>query len=71
MRLSLGPLLYQWSRDAIEAFYAERMADPVDVVYLGETVCAKRRSLATDDWLANPGNRVLVPWPPAAAQVAS
>ncbi|HBO11308.1 MAG TPA: U32 family peptidase [Halieaceae bacterium] len=52
MRLSLGPLLYQWSRDAIEAFYAERMADPVDVVYLGETVCAKRRSLATDDWLA-------------------
>jgi len=52
MRLSLGPLLYPWSRDAIEAFYAERVADPVDIVYLGETVCAKRRSLATDDWLA-------------------
>jgi collagenase-like PrtC family protease len=52
MRLSLGPLLYQWSRDAIEAFYAERAADPLDTVYLGETVCAKRRSLAADDWLA-------------------
>lgn len=52
MRLSLGPLLYQWPRDAIEAFYAARMADPVDVIYLGETVCAKRRSLAVDDWLA-------------------
>ena len=52
MRLSLGPLLYQWSRDAVEAFYAERIADPVDTVYLGETVCARRRSLGSDDWLA-------------------
>ncbi|KGE04838.1 U32 family peptidase [Pseudohaliea rubra] len=52
MRLSLGPLLYPWSREAIEAFYAERVADPVDIVYLGETVCAKRRSLAPDEWLA-------------------
>mgnify|MGYP000002104768 FL=1 len=52
MRLSLGPLLYPWSRDAIEAFYAERAADPLDTVYLGETVNAKRRSLAADDWLA-------------------
>lgn len=50
-RLALGPLLYYWSRDRILAFY-EQVADlPADVVYLGETVCSKRRSLRTGDWL--------------------
>ncbi len=50
-RLSLGPILYYWSRDTILGFY-DRVADlPVDVVYLGETVCSKRRSLRTADWL--------------------
>jgi collagenase-like PrtC family protease len=52
IRLSLGPVVYYWSRDELLAFY-ENVADlPVDIVYLGETVCAKRRSLRLDDWLA-------------------
>ena len=51
MRLSLGPILYFWDRDAVFDFYA-RVADaPVDIVYLGEVVCAKRRALRGEDWL--------------------
>lgn len=51
-RLSLGPVPYYWSRDTLLEFYEGIAASPVDIVYLGETVCAKRRSLRLDDWLA-------------------
>lgn len=51
MHLSLGPLLYFWAQDQIEAFYQEIMESPVDVVYLGETVCSKRRSLGFEQWM--------------------
>jgi collagenase-like PrtC family protease len=50
-RLSLGPVQYFWSRDTLLDFYAQVAEAPVDIVYLGETVCAKRRSLRLDDWL--------------------
>lgn len=50
-RLALGPVPYYWSRDDLSAFYAQASHWPVDIVYLGETVCSKRRSFATDDWL--------------------
>lgn len=50
-RLSLGPVLYYWDREALFYFY-EQIADaPVDIVYLGETVCSKRRHMREDDWL--------------------
>ena len=50
-KLSLGPLLYYWPRDDVFWFY-ESIADTVvDIVYLGETVCSKRRLLRTEDWL--------------------
>ena len=52
MKLSLGPVLYYWSRDDLYAFYEAAADLPVDIIYLGETVCSKRRSLKTDDWLA-------------------
>lgn len=49
--LSVGPLQYLWSRERTLDFY-EALADaPVEVVYLGETVCAKRRALTPDDWV--------------------
>lgn len=51
-RLSLGPVLYYWPREVLEAFYAQVASLPVDVVYLGETVCAKRRGFRLEDWLA-------------------
>jgi collagenase-like PrtC family protease len=43
IELTLGPLLFHWSPERIEGFYA-RIADeaPVDRVYLGEVVCGKR-----------------------------
>ncbi len=52
MKLSLGPLQYFWPREQTLAFYREAIQWPVDIVYLGETVCSKRRELRTADWLA-------------------
>ncbi len=52
MKLSLGPLQYFWPRERTLAFYREAIHWPVDIVYLGETVCSKRRELRTTDWLA-------------------
>ncbi len=52
MKLSLGPLQYFWPRERVLAFYREAVEWPVDILYLGETVCSKRRELRTSDWLA-------------------
>ncbi len=51
MRLSLGPILYLWPRQTIEDFYQQHLNSAVDVIYLGETVCAKRRSLKPAEWI--------------------
>lgn len=50
MKLSLGPLLYYWSREDTFAFYQAAAAWPVDSVYLGETVCSRRHTLRLPDW---------------------
>ena len=52
MKLALGPVQYYWPKDTMTAFYREVAAMPVDIVYLGETVCARRHELREDDWLA-------------------
>ena len=51
MNLSLGPLLYYWSRDDTLAFYDEAARWPVARVYLGESVCSRRHLLRLPDWL--------------------
>jgi len=51
MKLSLGPLLYFWPQDDINHFYQAMLDPPVDIIYLGETVCSKRRSLGFEQWL--------------------
>lgn len=51
MRLALGPILYYWPRGTVEAFYKAVAAAPVDVIYLGETVCSRRHELRLSDWL--------------------
>ncbi len=51
MKLSLGPILYFWEREAVLDFYARAADSAADVVYLGEVVCSKRRALRAEDWL--------------------
>src|SRR5690348_3954637 len=51
MKLSLGPLQYFWPRERALAFYREAVRWPLDIIYLGETVCSKRRELGTGDWI--------------------
>lgn len=66
MKLSLGPILYYWERDTVFDFYDEIAATPVDIVYLGETVCSRRHIVRTDDWfemakkLADAGKEVVL-----------
>lgn len=50
MRLALGPLTYFWPRQKVLDFYEQAARWPVDVVYLGETVCSRRRELKPSDW---------------------
>lgn len=52
MKLSIGPVLYYWRREVIESFYDAMRSAPVDIIYLGETVCSKRHELRTQDWIA-------------------
>ncbi len=49
-RLSLGPILYHWPREQVFDFYAEMLETPVAVIYLGETICSKRRLLRPEDY---------------------
>lgn len=51
MKLALGPIQYFWPRQQVWGFYAAAASWPVDVVYLGEVVCPKRRDLRLEDWL--------------------
>ncbi|WP_027253051.1 U32 family peptidase [Photobacterium halotolerans] len=51
MKFSLGPLLYFWPKTDIEAFYHAATDSDADIVYLGETVCGKRRTMKPADWL--------------------
>ncbi len=51
-KLSLGPILYYWSRDQVMEFYDWVATSPVDIVYLGETICSKRNLITTDDWFS-------------------
>ena len=51
MKLALGPVQYYWPRQQLLEFYGEMATSPVDIVYLGETVCSRRHEMKEDDWL--------------------
>jgi len=51
-KLALGPVLYYWPKDKLLDFYEQMSNTPVDIIYLGETVCSKRHQLNAGEWLA-------------------
>ena len=51
MKLSVGPVSYYWPKERLQDFYAMVADSSADIVYLGETVCSKRRQFRLDDWM--------------------
>lgn len=51
IKVSLGPVLYFWPAHTLDAFYERVLQSRVDIVYLGEVVCAKRRHYSLKHWL--------------------
>jgi collagenase-like PrtC family protease len=51
LKLSLGPILTYWPRATVFDFYCMVAESPVDIVYLGETVCSRRHEMRLVDWL--------------------
>lgn len=52
IRITVGPVLYYWSRNDLTAFYASVADSPADTVVLGEIVCSRRHEMKVDDWLS-------------------
>jgi collagenase-like PrtC family protease len=51
MKFSLGPSQFFWTKAEVEAYYHQAKGSEADIIYLGETVCSKRRELRAKDWL--------------------
>lgn len=51
LKLALGPVLTFWPRATMFDFYQQVAEGPADIVYIGETVCSRRRELKLSDWL--------------------
>ncbi len=51
MKLSLGSLQFYWQREKTYQFYRQMVEQPLDTIYLGESVCSKRRELKTQEWI--------------------
>ena len=52
MKTSLGPIQYCWPKEKVVEFYEAVAQSSVPLVYLGETVCSRRRELKFSDYLA-------------------
>lgn len=50
-KLALGPILTYWPKNTVFEFYQMVADSPVDIVYIGETVCSRRHELRLEDWL--------------------
>ncbi|SFN25520.1 Collagenase-like protease, PrtC family [Izhakiella capsodis] len=52
MKYALGPVLWYWPQKTLKAFYEAVSQSDADIIYLGETVCSKRRDSKFADWMA-------------------
>lgn len=52
MKYSLGPVLWYWPTDTLADFYQAAAQSSADIVYLGESVCSKRRATRFNQWMA-------------------
>lgn len=51
MKYSLGPVLWYWPTDTLADFYQAAAQSSADIVYLGESVCSKRRATRFNQWM--------------------
>ena len=51
MEFSMGNLQFYWEKESVLDFYQKVADSDVEHVYLGESVCSKRRELRLDAWL--------------------
>lgn len=51
MNYSLGPVLWYWPKETLADFYQAAAESEAQIVYLGETVCSRRRAIKVADWL--------------------
>ena len=51
MKFSMGNIQFYWDKESTTEFYQQVPDSSVEHVYLGESVCSKRRELRLDDWL--------------------
>ncbi|WP_089137565.1 U32 family peptidase [Vibrio rumoiensis] len=66
LQYSLGPILYFWPKANVESFYQQAKQSQADIIYLGESVCSKRREMKPAQWfdiakeLAEAGKQVVL-----------
>ncbi|GLR11112.1 U32 family peptidase [Mixta theicola] len=51
MKYSLGPVLWYWPTDTLADFYQDAAQSSADIIYLGESVCSKRRATRFNQWM--------------------
>ena len=66
MKLSLAPIQFFWQKETLLEFYLQMLEAPLDIIYLGETVCSRRQKMRFDDWfglaqdLADSGKEIIL-----------
>lgn len=51
LKTAIGPVLFLWEKNSLDDFYQQVAKSPADIVYLGESVCAKRKLSRQEDYL--------------------
>ena len=66
MKYALGPLVYFWPKQNVDDFYQQAKESSADIIYLGESICSKRREMKPAHWfeiakdLADSGKQVIL-----------